>query len=122
MVIVGSGDRAFVPEWVTRLEKLHGVPIQEVPGSVYILHWDMPTIVLSVSADYGISISANPITHYVGWTSQDPPRKRINNHSRKLTRHTAEFVRKGTMLDEERIKREEKCPQCGEPLRLSLIK
>jgi hypothetical protein len=32
------------PEWVLALEARYGVPIEDVPGTVYILHYDPPQI------------------------------------------------------------------------------
>jgi hypothetical protein len=40
------------PEWVLALEAKYGVPIEDVPGTVYILHYDPPQVVRSVSRDY----------------------------------------------------------------------
>jgi hypothetical protein len=67
------------PEWVLDLEARYGVPIEDVPGTVYILHYDPPQVVRSVSPDYSGQLaepgshgleSAGPISHYVGWSQQ----------------------------------------------------
>jgi hypothetical protein len=92
------------PGWVLALEARYGVPIEDVPGTVYILHYDPPQVVRSVSRDYSGQLaepgphgleSDGPISHYVGWSQQPNPRRRIY----KLT---------GT------------CPKCGTALRDSL--
>lgn len=111
------------PSWVTKLEALHGLPIELVPATVYILCWKTPQIVKSVSSDYGYDgTSAKPITHYVGWTSQANPYKRINNHSLKAWRsdHVYLFT-PATLIDEEDYKRNRSCPGCGTELKLSLV-
>jgi hypothetical protein len=111
------------PEWALRLEEQYGLPFEQIPGTVYILHWDKPTVILSVSYDYGIGASSEPITHYVGWTQQSDPKKRYNNHSRVKdgTRHNLVEVKKGTPNDEEELKRNGNCPHCGESLKKSLV-
>ena len=111
-------------DWAKALEEKHGLPLEKCPGTVYILHWNKPTTVLSVSMDYGIGESIKPITHYVGWTSQADPKKRYNNHSRVKdgTRHNAVYTFSGTMEDEEKEKHEGNCPLCNEHLSLSLFR
>jgi len=75
--------------WEADVEAKHGLPLNEVVGHVYVLHYETPQIVKSVSADYAGPDSAldndgllsfEPIRHYVGWTQQCNPRKRINRH------------------------------------------
>jgi hypothetical protein len=75
--------------WEANLEAKHGLPLTRIPGHVYVLHYEVPQIAKSVSADYaGQSpqsdsdgfMSATAIRHYVGWTQQRLPRKRISRN------------------------------------------
>jgi hypothetical protein len=75
--------------WEADLEAKHGKPLTDIAGHVYVLHYDKPQIVKSVSGDYAGPwprsdsdgwLSATAIRHYVGWTQQRLPRKRINRH------------------------------------------
>jgi hypothetical protein len=109
------------PEWVRRLEEKHGLPINEIPGTIYELCYDPPIIVESVSLDYAGDppednnrgyLSAGPIRHYVGWTQQQDPKRRIRNHHRAGTAVTVTLAH-GTMDREEEIKRTASCPICG---------
>jgi hypothetical protein len=76
-------------DWMSDLERKHGVPADQIVGKVYVLHYEIPQVVRSVSADYsgrnrpkfgpdGRAISARPIRHYVGWTQQAKPSRRIS--------------------------------------------
>jgi hypothetical protein len=116
------------PEWVLALEAKHGKPIEQIPGTVYVLCYDPPQIVKSVSRDYSGRnaipvksrlLSERPITHYVGWTQQDNPDKRIANHG-PATGRTVASLQSGTMLDEQAMKETGACPRCGEALWRSL--
>jgi hypothetical protein len=118
------------PEWVRRLEDKHGVPINKIPGTVYGLCYDPPVIVESVSMDYAGDppehnargyLSAGPIRHYVGWTQQKDPKRRILNHHSAGTAVTVALGR-GTMEREEEIKRTASCPTCGRPYADSLTR
>lgn len=111
-----------------RLEAKHGMPVDEISGHVYVLHYDEPQIVKSVSGDYaGPSprsdadgwLSATAIRHYVGWTQQRLPRKRINRHGPAALREIV-YLQPGTMRDEETMKASGSCPKCGEALAASL--
>jgi hypothetical protein len=118
------------PEWVRRLEEKHGRPINKIPGAIYGLCYDPPVIVESVSMDYAGDppehnargfLSAGPIRHYVGWTQQRDPQRRILNHHRAGTAVTVTLSR-GTMEGEEEIKRTATCPTCGRPYAESLTR
>jgi hypothetical protein len=59
--------------WVSELEAKHGLPLDQIPGMVYVLHYETPQVVRSVSQDYaGRSpradadglLSPRPIRHY----------------------------------------------------------
>lgn len=115
--------------WVTQLERKYGMPVHEIPGTVYILHYFTPQVVKSVSIDYAGDnpaltergfVSQSPITHYVGWTQQSNPRKRIYAHG--PVKHCKIFTEPGTMQDEQQIKLTRLCPECSEPLCNSLAK
>ncbi|WP_375425512.1 hypothetical protein [uncultured Friedmanniella sp.] len=109
------------PQWVLDLEAKHGLPYLEIPGTIYTLCYDPPVIVRSVSRNYagpspvfarGGFESATPIRHYVGWTQQADPRKRISRHHRAATPVTV-TLSTGTMLDEDHLQQTGHCPTCG---------
>jgi len=121
------------PDWVLRLEAKHGLPIDQIPGTVYALCYAEPLHVWSVSVDYsgtdrsqvvwapnGHAASRTPIRHYVGWTQQRNPRRRINNHHRAGTAVEV-TLSPGTMHDEEHLKRTATCPTCGHPYAADLL-
>lgn len=116
------------PEWVLALEAKHGLPIEDIPGMVYVLHYDEPQVVWSVSRDYAGTraelgphglVSERPITHYVGWTQQADPRRRIYRHG-PAALVTVASLTPGTMRDETQAKIGGVCAKCGEPLCASL--
>jgi hypothetical protein len=100
-------------------------------GHVYVLHYDVPQIVMSVSDDYagpspqtgkdGRWVSATPIRHYVGWTQQADPRKRSRAHGPAALREVV-YLEPGTLEDEEMMKLTGTCPKCGESLAASLYR
>ena len=78
----------------------------------------MPQVVKSASVDYaGPSaradadgfVSATPIRHYVGWTQQRLPRKRINRHGPAALREVV-YLQPGTTQDERTMKLTGLCP------------
>jgi hypothetical protein len=105
---------------MARLEGKHGLPLEEIPGTVYVIHYAEPTIVLSVSGDYGVGVSERPVRHYVGWTQQVRPMNRVRNHHPPGTVIEVDF-RDGTMLAEEQLKAYGTCAFCGEELADSLV-
>ena len=114
--------------WEADVEAKHGLPLHEVVGHVYVLHYDEPQVVKSVSTDYAGAdpaldkdgmISFGPIRHYVGWTQQSNPRKRINRHGPVALREIV-YLESGTIDDEEAMKRTGTCTKCGELLMASL--
>lgn len=48
------------PDWVRHLESKYGLPIEQVPGTVYGLCYDPPVVVRSVSSDYAADPTAHP--------------------------------------------------------------
>lgn len=128
--------------WEQALEAKHGLPLRRIPGKVYVLHYEVPQVVLSVGLEYVASTRGRghpmptegpdgelvvgpqgwvspPIRHYVGWTQQDKPSRRISAHGPAAFREVV-YLEPGTMQDEERIKRNGTCPKCGESLSESL--
>lgn len=125
---IPAGSPADKPQWVLDLEAKHGLPIEQIPGMVYALHYDPPRVIRSVSGEYAGPdpqrdasgwLSAGPIRHYVGWTQQRDPRKRIGRHA-PLGVTEIVHLEPGTMLDEHKLKRTGHCPKCGEPYRKSI--
>jgi hypothetical protein len=114
------------PQWALDLEAKHGLPIDQIPGAIYALCYDPAVIVQAVSTDYaGPSpqrngrglMSATPIRHYVGWSQQADPKRRISKHHNAGTPVTISVVGQGTLRDEHRTKLTGKCAVCGEPYR-----
>jgi hypothetical protein len=114
--------------WASDLEAKHGMPLDQIPGHVYLLHYEVPQVVRSVSRDYaGPSpkadldglLSAGPIRHYVGWTQQAKPSKRISRHGPAASRDVV-CLQPGTTRDEQTLKGTGTCPKCGEALAASL--
>src|SRR5215469_5251882 len=98
--------------WESQLEAKHGMPLEQIPGTVYALHYDTPQTVRSVSRDYAgpnpqtgpkCLLSAPPIRHYVGWTQQRNPRGRIYDHGPIRLAEVVELM-PGTMLQEQWLK------------------
>jgi hypothetical protein len=111
-------------QWASDLEVKHGMPLDQIPGKVYVLHYEVQQVVKSVSRDYaGPSpqsdadgfLSATPIRHYVGWTQQAKPSKRISRHGPAAHREIVYF-QPGTTRDEQILKLTGTCPKCGESL------
>src|SRR5947209_8229577 len=109
-------------DWADDLEAKHGMPLEQIPGMVYVLHYEVPQFVKSVSNDYaGPSpredadgfLSASAIRHYVGWTQQARPSKRISRHGPAASREVV-HLEPGTMRDEQEMKLNGLCPKCGE--------
>jgi len=115
-------------QWASDLEAKHGIPLDQILGKVYVLHYEVPQVVKSVSRDYaGPSpqsdadgfLSATPIRHYVGWTQQAKPSKRISRHGPAVNREVV-YLQPGTTRDEQILKLTGTCPKCGESLAPSL--
>ena len=79
---------------------------------VYILCYGQPTLVKD--RDYLLADEGGdyPVTHYVGYTRQQPPVKRIRQHAARSAHFIAQIV-PGTESDEDRVKRHGRCPKCG---------
>lgn len=119
----------FAMGWEADLEAKHGKPLDEIQGHVYVLHYEVPQFVRSVSGDYagtspsngpdGRWQSATPIRHYVGWTQQANPRKRMGAHGPVALREVV-YLEPGTPRDEHTMKLTGTCPKCGESLSAAL--
>jgi hypothetical protein len=116
-------------QWVAQVEAKHGLPLDQIPGHVYVLHYEVPQLVKSVSGDYaGPSpvadsdgyLSARPIRHYVGWTQQTKPSKRISRHGPAALRELV-YLQPGTTRDERQLKLTGTCPKCGERFAADLV-
>lgn len=114
--------------WEDDLEAKHGLPLDQIVGHVYVLHYETPQVVKSVSDDYAGAepardregwLSETPIRHYVGWTQQANPRRRIHRHGPAAHREIV-YLEPGTLHDERAMKRNGSCPKCGESLAASL--
>ena len=95
--------------WEAEVEAKHGLPLDQIVGHVYVLHYETPQVVKSVSTDYAGPeplqdndgwLSCAPIRHYVGWTQQANPRKRINRHGPAALREIVS-LEPGTTRDEQ---------------------
>ena len=113
-------ERTGIPN-ADALEVKYGMPMEQIPGHVYVLHFDEPTVVKSVSTDYPTrrdgrgGFESQPLTHYVGWTQRANPRARVYQHGTGVIGGLV-LIEPGTIHDEERTKRESSCPKCGQAL------
>jgi len=112
-------------QWVLDLEAKYSLPIEQIPGKVYALHYETPRVVKSVSGDYAGRnpeadssgwLSAGPIRHSVGWTQQQNPRKRIGRHAPMAATEIV-YLEPGTQQDEAGLKLTGLWPKCQEPYR-----
>jgi hypothetical protein len=81
------------------------------PEHIYVLCFGRPTVVsdrdyLRSETTYGY-----PISHYVGYTRQQPPVRRIRSHGARSADHIV-VIRPGSLEDEQQAKRNERCPRC----------
>jgi hypothetical protein len=88
----------------------HGGP--EAPRSswVYVLCLGEPRTMRDADVPPHI-----PVTHYVGYTQQQPPMNRPMSHGRGLATRVVLLV-PGTLQDENDLKTGGTCPLCGQPL------
>jgi rubredoxin len=101
-------DASQPDQWACMVAHLGSHVPDDRPGSVYVLHFDAPTMV--ADADNG---HVRPTTHYVGWTGQ-PVAARVQQHG--VPESSIAHTRPGTAQDEALIKGREACPRCGVPL------
>ncbi len=76
---------------------------------IYFACFDEPTKLRDSDVD-GIAVR-----HYVGWTRQHPPIQRVGQHG-AICRESLVGIVAGTSDEEESVKANDPCPQCGKPL------
>lgn len=84
-------------------------------GHIYVACFDEPTTVKKRDFHPDDPDHDYPLRHYVGWTGQQPPSKRIAEHGR-ATREGVRLIVPGTEAEECVVKRLFRCPRCGEEL------
>lgn len=129
---LGMGAAPPVPSataWEKTLVAKWGMPLEQIPGQVYALHFETPQLAQSVSRDYaGLYpqqgrrgfVSARPIRHYVGWTQQKNASSRFGEHA-KVAFYELVYLERGTMRDEAALKLNGTCPKCGELYSADLV-
>ena len=112
-----AASRTGIPT-ANYLEAKHGCPMEEIVGTIYVLCFDVPTRVRSVSTDYPVDgmlrggFVSKPIRHYVGWTQRSEPTRRIYQHGGG-TKKALVSLSRGTIVDEGWVKESGRCPKCG---------
>lgn len=92
------------------------MPAEQIPGQVYVLCLREPERLASVSGDYPHESDGEggfrslPIQHYVGWTQQTDPGRRVSAH--RSSSGTVTYT-PGTLVDEQVTKDTGSCPTCG---------
>ncbi|WP_157227641.1 hypothetical protein [Nocardia asiatica] len=76
---------------------------------LYIACFDEPTMLRDAD-------TRKAVLHYVGWTRQHPPLRRVNQHG-PACREFLVAILPGTLAEEAHLKAEGLCPKCGQPLR-----
>jgi len=109
--------------WINRVEAKYGLPLELCPGMVYCLHYDPPRLLKEVGYEQ-LGNQRDPRTrklnttvpnrHYVGWTQQADPRRRIRQHAPMAVTDVV-YLEPGTITDEWRIKVGDSCPRCQSP-------
>jgi hypothetical protein len=113
-----ASQRRPKPQWVLDLEAMHGRPFADIEGTVYVLHFDEPRVLRSVSGEYPHELDSvggfrsYPVRHYVGWTQQTDPNRRIARHGPGCV-DAVVALHSGTPRNESDLKRTGRCPQCG---------
>lgn len=86
----------------------------EHPEHVYVICYGRPVCVSDRDHIPGEE-QGYPIDHYVGYTRQHPPVRRVWSHANRSARHLVALF-PGTMDDEEQLKIDGFCPACGKSL------
>ncbi|MCU1644709.1 MAG: hypothetical protein JWN03_4984 [Nocardia sp.] len=75
---------------------------------IYIACFDEPTTLRDADTH-------SSVKHYVGWTRQQPPERRVSQHG-AICRQSLVAIIPGTEREEELLKNEGRCPRCDHPL------
>lgn len=76
---------------------------------LYIACFDHPTRLHDAD-------TRNAVMHYVGWTRQRPPLRRVEQHG-AICRESLVTIVPGTLAEEALLKEHGRCPKCQRPLR-----
>lgn len=79
---------------------------------VYILCYGVPVQVSDRDYLTADPTHGYPISHYVGFTTQQPPVKRVRSHGARSAHFIARIL-PGSLADEDAVKRGGACPTCG---------
>lgn len=82
---------------------------------LYIACFDEPTVVRDRDHHPQDPVHDYPIRHYVGWTTQQPPGKRLGQHG-SATRRSLVLLVPGTVREEHGLKVVARCPKCNDRL------
>lgn len=81
------------------------------PEHIYIACFSSPTTVRHADKRHSFM-------HYVGWTRQQPPVRRVKQHGSAYLNALLTIV-PGSETEEEDVKARQQCPRCGQPLGFS---
>lgn len=110
-----SGDQA---------DSHRGPPLKRDPCSpecvaheehVYVACFDEPTLVADRDHHQADAERNYPLRHYVGWTTQQPPVKRLTQHGAACRKNLVLLV-PGSERDERFLKERGRCPRCNDAL------
>lgn len=82
---------------------------------VYVACFDEPTLIRDRDHHPEDPEHHYPLKHYVGWTTQQPPVKRLNQHGAVCRRQCVLLV-PGSKEDESDLKESGRCPKCNATL------
>lgn len=87
---------------------------EQHPEHIYVICYGQPTLTSYTERDWHPADEARnyPITHYVGWTRQHPPVRRVRQHGAQSAHHIATIV-PGSRYEELVTKLFGTCPVCG---------
>ena len=78
------------------------------PDHIYIACFSTPTTLRDLD-------KRNIFMHYVGWTRQQPPVRRVKQHGSACLNALVAIV-PGSEAEEEDLRASQRCPRCGQPL------
>lgn len=82
---------------------------------VYVVCFQEPTVIRDRDYWPGDPTENYPLRHYVGWTTQRPPRRRLLDHGR-VALESLVVLLPGTRIEEDILKFAGRCPRCDEDL------